>query len=263
MSMNIEMISNSDEIINFMPVIESAWNSNNALHAFKDTIHSMAYHGGFVLAAYDGGELVGMSFSYPGYRNGKVYLYSHMTGVISEKKTSGIGYLLKMKQKEYAQSYGYNLIAWTFDPMMSTNAHFNLNKLGAFSRSYLDNFYGNMGDGLNSGLPTDRLVAEWYINDIYDKNYQDPVYINELNYENYSLTFNDFNDEEIIGMKMFTDFQKIKKNDLQTALKIKLKYRDIFKKLLNNNYTIINFEKKNNAYIFRKNYELKQKNIFK
>ncbi len=261
--MNIEKISSSDEIENFMPVIKSAWNSNNALSAFKDTIHSMAYHGGFVLAAYDKGEMVGMSFSYPGYRNGIVYLYSHMTGVISGKKHSGVGYLLKMKQKEYAQKYGYNLIAWTFDPMMSANAQFNLNKLGAFSRSYLDNFYGSMNDGLNSGLPTDRLVAEWYINDAYDKNYHDPVYINSLDCENYTVNFDDFNDEETIGLKVFSDFQGIKRYNMQTALDIKIKYRDIFKRLFNKNYTIINFEKKNYAYILRKNYELKQKNIFK
>ncbi|EQD59237.1 chorismate synthase, partial [mine drainage metagenome] len=58
----------------------------NLAAAFKDTINAMRFHGGLVCAAYDGEEMVGMQFSFPGFRRGKTYLYSHMTGIIEEKE---------------------------------------------------------------------------------------------------------------------------------------------------------------------------------
>jgi len=41
-----------------------------------------------------------------------------------------------------------------------------------------------------------------------------------------------------------------------------MEYRKIFHELLNKNYTIINFDKKNYSYIFKKDYNIKEKNIF-
>ncbi|KPV46772.1 MULTISPECIES: hypothetical protein [Acidiplasma] len=260
--MEIEKIQDPSEISAFMDVIKSAWNTDSALNGFKDTIHSMAYHGGFVLAAYDNSEIVGISFSYPGYRHGKTYLYSHMTGVISDKKYSGVGYMLKKKQMELAREYGYDLIAWTFDPMMSLNAYFNINKLGAFSRTYIDNFYGEMHDGINAGLPTDRLVAEWYINDDYDRSYDNVQYINFIDASQFIVSFNLNNLGSTIGLKIFPDFISLKNYDIKKALEIKLQYRDILKRLFNSGYVIINFEKLTSSYILKKNYKLKQENIF-
>ena len=52
---------------------------------------------------------------------------------------------------------------WTFDPLEIKNAHLNIHKLGAIVRSILVNFYGVSSSRLQSGLPTDRLVAEWYL----------------------------------------------------------------------------------------------------
>ena len=40
--------------------------------------------------------------------------------------TGGAGYMMKMKQKELALAYGYRMIAWTFDPVMSLNGYFNM-----------------------------------------------------------------------------------------------------------------------------------------
>jgi len=51
----------------------------------------------------------------------------------------------------------------TFDPLEIKNAHLNIHKLGAIVRSYYVNFYGVSSSRLQGGLPTDRLVAEWYL----------------------------------------------------------------------------------------------------
>ncbi len=47
--------------------------------------------------------------------------------------------------------------------MQLKNAHFNLMRLGAIVRRYIPNFYGRTTSPLHAGLPTDRLVAEWWI----------------------------------------------------------------------------------------------------
>ena len=43
------------------------------------------------------------------------------------------------------------------------NAHLNIHKLGAVCRRYIVDFYGVSSSRLQGGLPTDRLVAEWYL----------------------------------------------------------------------------------------------------
>ena len=54
-------------------------------------------------------------------------------------------------------------MTWTYDPLESRNAYLNVHKLGAACRSYIRDYYGPMADGLNVGLPSDRLRVEWWI----------------------------------------------------------------------------------------------------
>jgi len=58
---------------------------------------------------------------------------------------------------------GIDLITWTFDLLESRNARLNCHKLGATCKTYLRNLYGNMRDGLNAGLPSDRLQVDWHV----------------------------------------------------------------------------------------------------
>ena len=52
---------------------------------------------------------------------------------------------------------------WTFDPLEIKNAYLNIEKLGAIARRYNVNQYGITSSPLQGGLPTDRLVAEWWM----------------------------------------------------------------------------------------------------
>ncbi len=122
-----------------------------------------AHSGGQVLGAFDGERLVGYTLAVAGLRDGVVYLHSHMTGIDDEYRNRGIGRMLKLFQREEALSRGIRLIHWTFDPWEFRNAHFNLNKLGAICRQYLPNLYGLTTSPLHRGLPTDRLLAEWFL----------------------------------------------------------------------------------------------------
>jgi predicted GNAT superfamily acetyltransferase len=86
-----------------------------------------------------------------------------MVGVVPGYQNRGVGRLLKFAQRDGAIARGINLIEWTFDPLQLRNAHFNLARLGAVVRRYIPNFYGRTSSPLHAGLPTDRLVAEWWI----------------------------------------------------------------------------------------------------
>ncbi len=117
--------------------------------------------GGQVLGAFDGERLVGYTLALVGFRDGAIFLHSHMTGVLAEYRDRGVGRALKLFQREEALGREIRLIVWTFDPLESRNAHFNLNRLGAIARKYLPNLYGTTTSPLHLGLPTDRLLAEW------------------------------------------------------------------------------------------------------
>jgi predicted GNAT superfamily acetyltransferase len=119
--------------------------------------------GGQILGAFEGEKLVGYTLAVAGVRESKPYLHSHQTGVLASHRDRGVGRMLKLLQREEALSRGIHLIEWTFDPLELKNAHFNLNRLGAICRQYLPNLYGVTTSPLHRGLPTDRLLAEWYL----------------------------------------------------------------------------------------------------
>ncbi|MBI2933431.1 MAG: GNAT family N-acetyltransferase [Planctomycetes bacterium] len=120
-------------------------------------------NGGHVFGAFDDGRMVAFCFGIPGFRDGKVYHYSRMLGVLPEYQDRGLGYRLKLAQRRYVLQQGLDLIRWTFDPLQSRNAYFNIVKLGCIAREYLVNVYGQSGSRFNQGLETDRLVPEWWI----------------------------------------------------------------------------------------------------
>ncbi len=120
--------------------------------------------GGQALGAFHDGRMVAFCLCIPGLKpGGKYYLHSHMLGVLPEYRNSGVGRTLKLKQREYALAGGIDLIEWTFDPLEIKNAFFNIERLGAIARRYVHNQYGTTTSHLHGGLPTDRLIAEWWI----------------------------------------------------------------------------------------------------
>lgn len=119
--------------------------------------------GGQVIGAFDGDTLVGFAYSIPGVHHGRPYLHSHMLAVKSDYRNSGLGRRIKLFQREDAIAQGYDLMEWTFDPLEIKNAYLNLERLGAIARRYNINQYGITSSPLQGFLPTDRLVAEWWL----------------------------------------------------------------------------------------------------
>ncbi len=86
-----------------------------------------------------------------------------MLGVVDDYRNAGVGRRLKLAQREEALARGIDLVEWTFDPLEIKNAFFNIERLGAIVRRYVQNQYGITASPLHGGLPTDRCVAEWWL----------------------------------------------------------------------------------------------------
>jgi predicted GNAT superfamily acetyltransferase len=130
--------------------------------------------GGQILGAFDTEivglpqALVGFAMSLPGVKTRAgaeplPYLHSHMLAVREAYRNRGLGAQLKREQRVEALARGIRLMEWTFDPLEIKNAFLNIHKLGAVARRYLVDFYGVSSSRLQAGLPTDRLVAEWWL----------------------------------------------------------------------------------------------------
>lgn len=122
--------------------------------------------GGIVLGAFEpSGRLVGFCYGFVGLRGGRMLFYSHMAGVLERARGHEVGFRLKRAQREAALARGLDHMIWTYDPLVSANAHLNLRKLGARASRYYVDYYGEMRDELNRGGPSDRLEVDWWLGD--------------------------------------------------------------------------------------------------
>lgn len=149
------------ELEKFVDLEIAVWGLNPRDAVPTSMLHAMALNDGLVVGAYHHDEMIGMAFAFPVPRGRKWLLWSHMAGVRPDYQGQGIGFGLKQFQRTWALEHGYNSMAWTFDPLQRGNANFNIHYLGATSQTYHVNLYGEMTDGINAGLPSDRLEVIW------------------------------------------------------------------------------------------------------
>lgn len=148
---------------------KAVWGFSDIAVVPDHLIHMLVQAGGLLLGAFDGigpgRQMLGYSLSVLGlWEGGKLRHHSLMTAVKPGLQDRGVGQKLKLAQREHVLRQGIDLITWTFDPLESRNAHFNLNKLGGLVRRYIPNYFGEeMRDERNRGLPGDRFLCEWYL----------------------------------------------------------------------------------------------------
>lgn len=120
--------------------------------------------GGQVFGAYEDSRMVGFLLAVAGVKpDRRLFLHSHMLGVLPAGRDAGIGRRLKLEQRRDALARGIELVEWTFDPLEIKNAYFNIERLGAIVCRYYENIYGSTSSPLHGDLPTDRCVAEWWL----------------------------------------------------------------------------------------------------
>jgi predicted GNAT superfamily acetyltransferase len=168
MSFTIRDLENYNEMLMVHQLQRQIWGLVEPdVGLYPPLLVSAAKNGGMVLGAFDDatGQMIGFLFGFLGREpNGPLKLCSQTMGVLKEWRGQGVAEALKRSQRERVIAQGLPLITWTYDPLEGPNAHLNLHKLRAISRTYWRDVYGTNFGALNAGLPTDRLVVEWWVN---------------------------------------------------------------------------------------------------
>jgi predicted GNAT superfamily acetyltransferase len=142
-----------------MAVMRATWGDNQTVP--RELLRAFEASENLLQGAYRNGLLVGFALGFYGRDEDGFNLHSHMLAVLPDLRTAGVGYSLKLAQRAATLEAGVSRIRWTFDPLVSRNAFFNLTKLGAVADGFERDFYGDMDDTLNTGDRSDRLMVRW------------------------------------------------------------------------------------------------------
>ncbi|MCK6065096.1 MULTISPECIES: GNAT family N-acetyltransferase [Microbacterium] len=129
-----------------------------------ELLRALGKAGNYIAGAFAGDDLVGATIGFHSAPD-RHALHSHIAGVAPSHIGRSVGFAMKLHQRGWALSRGIDAIEWTFDPLVSRNAYFNIAKLHALPVEYLTNFYGAMSDAINSDGDTDRLLVRWDLRD--------------------------------------------------------------------------------------------------
>lgn len=172
--------------------------------------------GGQIIGAFNKNEMVGFTLALAAIHEGHPSLHSHMTAVLEPYRDKGVGRALKLFQRQEALSRKIHLVEWTYDPLELKNARFNLMRLGAIIRRLIPNCYGITDSPLHKGMPTDRLVAEWWL---------DSPRVNRLTSGGSS---NAITPTESARISIPNDIADLRTKDRQAAEKIQTQIREKF-----------------------------------
>jgi chorismate synthase len=276
--MEIRQLSTAQEYRDCEETMKKIWEFTDRDIIPSHVLKPIQDQGGLVLGAFEDNEMVGVLVGFLGYYKGVLHHHSHVTGVLTRYKE--IGYQLKQRQREFALSQGLDLVTWTFDPLQSSNAYFNFAKLGVVSNVYHRDYYGEMRDGLNIGLSSDRLLVEWRITSEnvlqrVKKNFKQPK-LDEIDASIVNKTEKDvFRTPGDIDLELThgtllveipSDINVIKTKNIECARTWRKETRGIFETYFAKGYTACNVisefkeGERRTFYVLRKDYHENQKN---
>lgn len=255
MKFRIEVATDIAACLATIPIQQETWSGDLAVPA--NMLLAVAHNGGFVALGYAEGENepAGFVFGFLGIRDYHFRHHSHMLAVRERYRGTSLARELKEAQRDHCLDQGIEIIAWTMDPLEARNANFNFAKLGAYTREYHRDFYGEMPDKLNAGLPSDRVYIEWPIG--HDRTYK------RLRGEDRPPTLEDAeregiryvlradgeqpgsviapNDESHLLLEIPPQFQDMKRRDRSLALRWRLAARDAFESAMAQGYAAVEF----------------------
>lgn len=121
-------------------------------------LRGVVANGDLLLGAFLGEELAGFVLGIMGWADWLnppvLQVYSATMGVLEAYQSHGIGFQLKLAQREWALQRGIKLVTWTYDPLLARNAWLNVGKLGVICGRYHAHFYGP---------DEDRFHVEWWL----------------------------------------------------------------------------------------------------
>ncbi|MBZ5534354.1 MAG: acetyltransferase [Acidobacteriia bacterium] len=212
----------------------------------------------FVVASHIGGQvfgaftpqrgMIGFLCALSGMKGDLPYIHSHMLAVVPEFRNQGVAKRLKLEQRADAIQRGFRLVEWTFDPLELKNAYFNIEKLGAIVRHYSPNHYGMTSSRLQAGLPTDRLIAEWWLHSDRVKRILGEIPAKK--------DLEPAEGQRRVGVP--ADVTEWKSKDVPRAEKVQSVIRQRFLDHFKDEYSVTGFErgKENSAYLLTKNFRI-------
>ncbi len=244
-------LSSIEECESCVALQEHVWGYDPADVLPKRFFVVVVHTGGQLFGAFNAkGKMVGFLCAMAARKeDGLPYLHSQMLAVLPDCRNLGVGKRLKLTQREDALRRGYSLIEWTFDPLELKNAFFNIEKLGTVIRRYVPNLYGYSSSRLQAGLPSDRLMAEWWLRSsrvcaILDGTEGEELHRNdEMGYAKVEIP---------------TDIAERKSTDLKGAISIQVDVRNSFLRLLSQGYSAVRFHRGTErcSYLFSKNFNV-------
>jgi predicted GNAT superfamily acetyltransferase len=171
-SIRIKPLKTLDEMRVAVELQRTFWGQDPESVIPAHMLFSIASYGGHVLAALDDARMIGVLVGFLGTNTeetnrpamANLQMVSKRMVVLPEYRGQGVGYRLKLAQRDASIQQGIRMVTWTYDPLMALNAHLNIRKLGAISHRYLEDYYGTAEEG---GLATlgssDRFQVEWWV----------------------------------------------------------------------------------------------------
>jgi len=221
---------------------------------YPPMLNTAAKNGGVVLGAFDAqsDEMIAFLFGFLGREpGGPLMLCSQIMGVKQAWRGHGVGEALKWAQRERVLAQDLSLITWTYDPLEGPNAHLNLHKLRGISRTYQRDIYGSQHGSLNAGLPTDRLLVEWWVQgkrvaggsaSLIDEGQAQAIFDlagrgNGRQVKAAHLNLN----ADILRLDVLADLQATKVENLELTLDWRMRVREAFETYFERGYVAVDF----------------------
>jgi len=274
MSYTIRDLKNYDEMMTLRHLQQEIWGLDDpTIGLHPPVLNTAAKNGGVVLGAFDNetGQMVAFLFSFLGREPGGPFkLCSQTMGVKREWRRYGIAEALKRVQRERTMAQNLPLITWTYDPLEGPNAHLNLRKLRAISRTYMRDIYGSHFGTLNAGLPTDRLAVEWWVkgprlDQEPDEDYEEAIWDSPSVFEvqgegpaRWIMKADLSLDSELVLLETPADIHPVKEANMELALDWRMKVRKAFESYFTKGYIAVDFisvierGERRNRYILQK-----------
>ncbi len=265
-SYQIRILESADELLPIGKLTDEIWRGGAQDIVPNHMLTAFVHNGGLAIGAFEEDKMIAFAFGFPGlYQTPdglKIKHSSHQMGVHPAHRGKNIGFALKQAQWQIVRQQGLDLITWTYDPLLSRNAYLNIAQLGAICNTYKRDEYGEMIDGLNAGVASDRFQVDWWLNtprvfqrlDTEDhialdlESYQaaeaQMLYTSETNVdlglllapEHYSPP-----NSKLILLQIPNDFYKLRTIDLPLAKDWRFFTREVFEDLFSAGYIVTDF----------------------
>ena len=160
---DVRVVRTPSELDVLRSVMDAVWGAE--IVPPRNLLRGLSLAGSTLLVAWRDDQPIGFALGWMGWEGG-LHFHSHQTGVVLTERSGGVGFALKLAQRAACLEHGITQMRWTVDPLLATNAVFNMHRLGARIVDFIPDCYGERTDAFNTGDVTDRVKVSWQLDGI-------------------------------------------------------------------------------------------------